>query len=59
MRNISKTIVYPDGEMLDLDKCKQALFLYWQLNKAEKRAFDRLQGRRDLQSQYEKHRTVK
>lgn len=48
----SKTIVYENGDMLNMDKCKEALFLYWKLNPAEKRAFDKLFQRDDLQKEY-------
>lgn len=44
----SQTIVYPNGDILDTIKVRSLLIEYYQLSKAEKRAFDRLKDRSDL-----------
>ncbi len=48
----SKTIVYPNGDVLNSDKVADALYKYWQFTKAEKRAFDRMKDRADLKEKY-------
>lgn len=47
----SKTIVYPNGDILDTEKVRNVLIEYYRFSKAEKRAFDRLKGRSDLKDQ--------
>lgn len=39
---MSKTIVYPDGEVMSIDKVRNLLFEYWKLNETEKRCFKRM-----------------
>lgn len=50
--NESKTIVYENGDILNMDKCREVLMAYWTLNEAETRAFDRLQKRQDLKDKF-------
>lgn len=50
--DLSKIIAYDNGDILDVEKCKKALMAYWELNKAETRAFDRLFQRTDLKEKY-------
>lgn len=50
--DLSEIIAYENGDILDVDKCKKALMAYWELNKAETRAFDRLFQRADLKAKH-------
>jgi len=50
----SKIIAYADGNLLDIEKVKAALMLYWDLGIAEKRSFDKLCDRVDLKEKYKK-----
>lgn len=49
---LSRIIAYGNGDILDIDKCKEALGSYWNLNEAETRSFDRLCKRADLKELY-------
>lgn len=49
---ITKTVVYPNGDILDIVKVREALCSYWELNAAEQRSFDRLLSRHDLKNEW-------
>ena len=49
---LSKMIVYENGDLLDIVKVRQTLYAYWKLNKAEKRAFDRMICKPDNQEKF-------
>jgi hypothetical protein len=57
MHTTSEIIVYENGDILDKAKCKEALFLYWEMSKAEKRSFNALKDREDLEKGY--HEKIK
>jgi len=48
----SKVVVYENGDILDIKKCREALLAYWKLNKAEKRAFERLFKEHGIEEKY-------
>jgi hypothetical protein len=37
--NKSKTVVFPNGDIHDLEAIKEVLKAYWRLNKTERKAF--------------------
>lgn len=51
---LSKTVVLKNGEVLDINKVQEVIFLYWQLNATEQRSFDRLCKRNDLIEKFHK-----
>lgn len=52
-QEISKTVVFPNGDVLSVVTVRKLLFQYWQLSEAEKRAFDRLCNRPDLKEKFD------
>lgn len=48
----SKVVAYPNGDLLNIDTCREALGAYWCLSEAERRAFERLRMRSDLREDY-------
>jgi len=50
MESVHQTVVYPDGTIVDHQKCADVLKLYWQLNKAEKCKVNQLLHRKDLEA---------
>jgi hypothetical protein len=52
--NLSKIIVYDNGDMMDTAKVRELLFAYWRLAPAERRAFNRLHNRVDLENEFKK-----
>lgn len=51
----SKTIVYENGDILNIDKVKGALRVYWNLNNAERQSFNQLRNRPDLELKHSKN----
>ena len=54
MNKESKIVVYSNGDLLNKERCRKVLFSYWELSKAERRAFERLMHRTDLKEMYHK-----
>jgi hypothetical protein len=52
MENNSKTIVYPNGDILNLTTVKKMICKYWRMTAAEKRAFDRVKNNAELEKRF-------
>lgn len=52
MNELSSILANAYGEFLDKEKCKAALFAYWQLSEAEIWVFELLFHRKDLKKEY-------
>lgn len=50
--DVSKVIVYENGDIMDLIKVRQLLLSYWKLNEIERRAFQKMFDNADTEQKY-------